>query len=149
MIINAGNYISELNPDIYDSDNISIFQISEVLAICTGKLKEDIVIDIIENMQSITYHDRVKLFHEIWGTIDNGKHYVGYYLNMDYDNPEYKTNGFSLTREELLAYINSGFKELISNEKTIPQTINEVQLIQMMDFQCVPKYRKSIKLNNK
>ena len=46
MINNAREFIKS-NKNQSDVENqISIFEISEVLAICTGKLKEDIVIEI-------------------------------------------------------------------------------------------------------
>jgi len=46
MINNAREFVksNKYQPDI--ENQISIFEISEVLAICTGKLKEDIVIEI-------------------------------------------------------------------------------------------------------
>lgn len=48
MIANAKMYIKEHPNSDTSIDTVSIWQISEVLAICTGKLKEDIVSEIID-----------------------------------------------------------------------------------------------------
>jgi hypothetical protein len=46
MMINNARAFVRSSKNQEDVDRISIFEISEVLAICTGKLKEDIVIEI-------------------------------------------------------------------------------------------------------
>lgn len=46
MINNAKNYLQ--NADSLDEDTLDAFKFSEVIAICTGKLKEDVVIDLIK-----------------------------------------------------------------------------------------------------
>jgi len=47
MMINNARAFVRSNKNQADVENqISIFEISEVLAICTGKLKEDIVIEL-------------------------------------------------------------------------------------------------------
>lgn len=46
MINNARQFIKSNKTQSDVENQISIFEISEVLAICTGKLKEDIVIEI-------------------------------------------------------------------------------------------------------
>ena len=45
MINNAKEYLQ--NADTLSEDCITAFEISQVLAICTGKLKEEIVMDLI------------------------------------------------------------------------------------------------------
>ena len=45
MINNAKEYLR--NVDTLSEDCIDAFSISEALAICTGKLKEEIVLDLI------------------------------------------------------------------------------------------------------
>ncbi len=47
MIANANSHVSTIDTTNPKAEDITIFQISEVLAICTGKTKEDIVMDII------------------------------------------------------------------------------------------------------
>lgn len=47
MINNAKQYLK--NVDVLSDDCIDGFKIAEVLSICTGKLKEDILIDLIKN----------------------------------------------------------------------------------------------------
>ena len=46
MINNAKTYLK--NADKFDNDTLDAFKFSEILAICTGKSKEDIVIDLIK-----------------------------------------------------------------------------------------------------
>lgn len=47
MMINNARAFVQSNKDQMDVENqVSIFEISEVLAICTGKLKEEIVLEI-------------------------------------------------------------------------------------------------------
>ena len=46
MMINNARAFVRSSKNQEDVDRISIFEISEVLAICTGKLKADIVIEI-------------------------------------------------------------------------------------------------------
>ena len=51
MINNAKAYLKTFDPTKQIEMEITIFDISEVLAICTGKLKEDIVLEISEANQ--------------------------------------------------------------------------------------------------
>ena len=44
MINNAKEFLKENNSE--ENEGINAFRISEVLAICTGKLKEDIVLEL-------------------------------------------------------------------------------------------------------
>jgi len=48
MIVNAKQYLQSANPN-GDPEVINAFRISEVLAICTGKLKEDVIIELISS----------------------------------------------------------------------------------------------------
>jgi hypothetical protein len=48
MINNAKAYLKTFDPTKQIEMEITIFNISEVLAICTGKFKEDIVLEISE-----------------------------------------------------------------------------------------------------
>lgn len=48
MMNNARVHLNSINPEKPTSDDIDVFRISEVLAILTGKLKEEIVIEIIK-----------------------------------------------------------------------------------------------------
>lgn len=45
MINNAKEYLNTVDP--MDEDCINGFRISEVLALCTGRLKEDILIELL------------------------------------------------------------------------------------------------------
>lgn len=46
MLNNTKAYLKTSNP--LDPNSIDAFRISEVLAICTGKLKEDIVLELLK-----------------------------------------------------------------------------------------------------
>lgn len=46
MINNAKEYLK--NADSLDKDTLDAFGFSEVITICTGKLKEDVIIDLIK-----------------------------------------------------------------------------------------------------
>jgi hypothetical protein len=48
MINNAKEHIKSQNPEKPSEDDFSIFTISSVLAILTGKTKEDVLLDIIK-----------------------------------------------------------------------------------------------------
>ena len=47
MINNAKHYLR--NSDPLSDDCINGFRIAEVLAICTGKLKEDVLLDLVKD----------------------------------------------------------------------------------------------------
>ena len=47
MINNAREHLKQQNPELPKEDDFSIFKISEVLALCLCKDKEEIIIDII------------------------------------------------------------------------------------------------------
>lgn len=46
MINNAKEYLK--NVDTLSEDCLTAFEFSEILAICTGKLKEEVIIDLIK-----------------------------------------------------------------------------------------------------
>lgn len=46
MINNAKEYLK--NADTLSEDCLTAFEFSEILAICTGKLKEEVIIDLIK-----------------------------------------------------------------------------------------------------
>lgn len=50
MIANTKRYLRGLQPqDKLSNDHLNAFQMSEALAIATGKLKEDIIIDLTKD----------------------------------------------------------------------------------------------------
>lgn len=54
MITNAAVYLKNLTiDDKLNPETITVWHISEVLALVTGKLKEDIVIDIINESKNL------------------------------------------------------------------------------------------------
>lgn len=56
MITNATVYLKNLNiDDKLSSETITVWHISEVLALVTGKLKEDIIIDIVNKHSELYF----------------------------------------------------------------------------------------------
>lgn len=51
MINNAKSYIKNVDP--LNEDCIDAFRISEVLALCTGRLKEDILLELLNKNYGI------------------------------------------------------------------------------------------------
>ena len=51
MINNAREHLKQQNPELPKEDDFSIFKISEVLALCLCKDKEEIIIDIIKSQK--------------------------------------------------------------------------------------------------
>jgi hypothetical protein len=51
MINNAREHLKNQNPELPNEDDFSIFKISEVLALCLCKTKEDIIMDIINETE--------------------------------------------------------------------------------------------------
>ena len=75
MITNAKSYLSSANPET--GELIDAFEISSVLAICTGKLKEDIILELAGDITSIP---RILSFRDVL---------VG---SMAYDSPDKSGN---------------------------------------------------------
>ncbi len=71
MLGNANSHVATIDTANPKAEDITIFQISEVLAICTGKLKEDIAMDIINYNKTLTFQERVNLFYLIWRQTTN------------------------------------------------------------------------------
>lgn len=58
MIANAAAYLKNLTlEDKLNPETITIWQISEVLALLTGKLKEDVVLDIVNKIMNSIFND--------------------------------------------------------------------------------------------
>lgn len=146
MIANANNHIKNIDTLNPKDEDVSIFQISEVLSLCTGKSKEDITLDIINYNKPLTFQERIKLFYSIWGktaiysgTAENpiiDYFDIGFYLNMEIDSEKWKNNGASVSRKQLKQFIDSKFIDygLLTKE----------QLIEIMDYQNVPKTTNEI-----
>jgi len=52
MINNAREHLKQQNPELPKEDDFNIFKISEILALCLCKSKEDIIMDIIKPKES-------------------------------------------------------------------------------------------------
>lgn len=151
MIANANSHVATIDIVNPKAEDITIFQISEVLAICTGKLKEDIVMDIIGYRKNLTFQERVNLFYLIWGqtttigAVDDqifGKistkqiQHIGFYFNMKINDERWKDHGSSVSRDQI--------QQLIDSKFIIYGSLAKEKLIEIMDFQNVPKTTNEI-----
>ena len=151
MIVNVNSHVATIdtvNPKVED---ITIFQISEVLAICTGKLKEDIVMDIISYNKTLTFQERVNLFYLIWGqtttigvmsdevfdqVLTKQIQHISFYFNMQINDERWKDHGSSVSRDQI--------QQLIVSKFIIYGSLSKEKLIEIMDYQNVPKTTNDI-----
>lgn len=172
MIANANEHIASQDLNNPKPDDITIFQISEVLALCLSKLKEDVVMDIINYDRPLIFSERVNLFYSIWGIhkvavienpelqditrnfesnvkpIEYENKPIAFYFNMEITDSSWKTFGVSLSKEELKSYIDSGYTDAVCSDGYYSL---EQKIIQVMNFQKVPLKLQEIKFgkNNK
>ena len=154
MIGNVNSHVATIDTANPKAEDITIFQISEVLAICTGKTKEDIVMDIISYNKTLTFQERVNLFYLIWGQtttigvmgdeafdqvltkqIQQIQH-ISFYFNMQINDERWKDHGSIVSRDQI--------RQLIVSKFVSYGSLSKEKLIEIMDFQNVPKTTNDI-----
>lgn len=172
MIVNAANHINNQDPNKPKDDDFSIWQISSVIALCTCKLKKDVIRDIVEAKnivedKPLSFRERCELFYKIWGVtkinISTKEKFkitgAGLENKKIFQPPQYEfkfvdyyfnmssenishENFKAVSKQELKLYLDSDFFKS-SEYVWFKQDI----ILEIMNYQKVPKKKSEIKHN--